>query len=395
MNTFIETLLREPRAPDPPPRFWFDWLLVIGFGLGALTELQLRDDVALPWVSLVWAWLAVTGVHIRRWQPLLAIVIGFGAGIPLNLATWWVGIEWDGLFSTACAILLPYTLLRWGSGREVVIGVLVILSGWAADVFVDFEGLDEAIAGVVFLMFPVIIGLTVRLQDRARRRELDRARLLEREQLARELHDSVAHHVSAIAIQAQAGRAVAANRPEVAMQVLATIETAASRTLEDMRGIVGALRGEGDIPLAPQPGIRDIPMLAGNRRTKPSISVELNGELDDLPPRVDASLYRLAQEAVTNALRHARHASWIEVRVEGSVDCVRLTIRDDGRGTEGSEHAASGFGLVGMAERVKLLGGTFQAGPAADGTAGNASPGGERPAGWVVNVEIPLVKDRS
>lgn len=378
MHPLIRTLLREPRAPEPPPRFWFDWLLVIGFGLGALSELLLRSDIALPPLSVCWTALVIAGVHIRRWQPLLAVLLAFGLGIVVNLAMLPAAVEGDPLYSTACAMLLPYTLLRWGSGREALAGTGVILVGWAVDVATDFSGIDEAIAGVVFLMFPVMIGLTVRLQDRARRRELDQARLLEREQLARELHDSVAHHVSAIAIQAQAGRAVAATQPEAAAAVLATIEESASRTLEDMRGIVSALRSGAEADLAPQAGVADIPALAADRHDGPSVQVELLGNFNGLSPQVDTSLYRIAQEAVTNALRHARQASLVEVRVAAEADCVRLTVRDDGCPDGDRDGVRPGFGLTGMAERTKLLGGTFVAGSRRD----------ER--GWRVEAVVPV-----
>src|SRR5690606_33694405 len=97
---------------------------------------------------------------------------------------------------------------------------------------------------------------------------------------------------------------------------------------------------------------------------------------DDVRPSVDAACFRLAQEAVTNALRHARHASRVDVRVEGDDEHVRLTVVDDGRDRDASTRSTSGFGLVGMAERAKLLGGTFDAGPRPDG-------------GWRVAATLP------
>ena len=190
-------------------------------------------------------------------------------------------------------------------------------------------------------------------------------KLLEREQLARELHDTVAHHVSAIAIQAQAGRTLAGSQPEAAVRALEVIEEAASRTLEELRGLVDALRQGEEPELAPQRGVADIARLAGTAGDGPAVEVELSGDLDGLRPLVGAAIYRIAQESITNAMRHARHATRVDVRVVADGDLVRLTVCDDGEA--GASDGASGYGLVGMTERAALLGGTLDAGPAAEG----------------------------
>jgi signal transduction histidine kinase len=379
MKENLTALLREPRAPDPPPRFWFDWLLVLGTAALAVLELALRSNLTLPLLSLLWVWLAAVGLHIRRWHPLTAVLLVFGAGMPLNLLVWWLAVPWEGLYSMVIALIIPYALCRWGSGREILVGVAVMLSTWAVDVATDFESVAEGLSGVVMLMLPVTIGTTVRLQDRARRRSLEEARLRERERLARELHDSVAHHVSAIAIQAQAGRVLAGSRPEALPDTLAAIEEAASRTLEDMRSILSALRSGDDAALEPLAGVQDVARLAAGTRSGPAVSVELDGDLAGLRPQVGSGLYRLAQESVTNARRHARNARSIAVRVQGLEDRVRLRVHDDGEAPSGAR--GSGFGLVGMAERVKLLGGSFHAGPSEEG-------------GWTVSAEIPKTGQR-
>jgi len=139
--------------------------------------------------------------------------------------------------------------------------------------------------------------------------------------------------------------------------------------------MVGALR-EGEEPdLAPQRGVADIERLAGTAGDSPRVDVELSGDLDDLRPSVGAAIYRLAQESITNAVRHARHATRIKVCVTGDDDSVRLTVADDGdAGSTG--RSSSGYGLVGMTERATLLGGTLEAGP-----------GTER--GWTVDAVLP------
>jgi signal transduction histidine kinase len=207
---------------------------------------------------------------------------------------------------------------------------------------------------------------------------MDQVKLLEREQLARELHDTVAHHVSAIAVRAQAGRVVAAADPDAALDALAVIEEEASRTLAEMRDMVGALRRGTDADLAPQGGVADIGRLADGAGHRPDVQVELSGELDGLRPSVDAALYRLAQESITNAVRHARHVTRIVVSVRGDADRVRLTVDDDGDTSAHDPRSSSGFGLIGMAERAKLLGGSLEAGPNRD-----------RDRGWTVQAVLP------
>ncbi len=181
--------------------------------------------------------------------------------------------------------------------------------------------------------------------------------------------------MSAIAFQAQAGRAMAAADPDRALAVLETIEEAASRTLEDMRAMVGVLRDGAEPDLAPQPGIDDVERLARDVGGWPRVGVHLSGDLDDLSPGVGAALYRIAQEAVTNALRHARNATCVTIEIGGEADRVRLTVHDDGDAV--TTHAPTpGFGLLGMTERTSLLGGTVQAGPAREG-------------GWTVEATLP------
>jgi signal transduction histidine kinase len=178
--------------------------------------------------------------------------------------------------------------------------------------------------------------------------------------------------VSAIAIRAQAGRTLAVSRPGAAVEALEVIEDAASRTLAELRAIVGALR-DGDEPdRTPQRGVADIARLAATT-DGPRVDVELSGDLDALRPMVGAAIYRIAQESITNAVRHARQATLIAVRVTGEDDCVRLVVRDDGEATAG---AAAGYGLAGMTERAALLGGTLEAGPSSG-------------RGWTVTAVLP------
>ena len=375
MRTAARSLWAEPRAPAPPTRVWRDWVLVAVLVPSAVLEVLLREDLAWPAVAIVIALVAISTLLWRRTRPLLAVAVAFGSiGVAAVAEIVWAD-EPVGLDTTICVVLLPYALLRWGAGREAAIGLAIILACCVAGIAADSPGALDAVFGTVFLLFPAALGASVRYQMSSRLREIDQVKLRERQQLARELHDMVAHHVSAIAIQAQAGRTVAAGRPEAAVRALEVIEEAASRTLAEMRTMVGVLR-DGDEPdRAPQRGVADIERLARDAAHGPRVDVELKGEFAALRPAVGAAMYRLAQEAITNALQHARHATRIDVHVAGEDDCVRLTVHDDGDARSG-DGSRSGYGLVGMAERAALLGGTLEAGP-----------GPER--GWTVNAVVP------
>lgn len=332
-------------------------------------EALARPDMAWRGVSLVAAVAVAFTLPWRRTHPLAMALLAFGTMSVIDVVALASDVEWDGLGSGVFLLLLLYAAGRWGSGRAVV-GTLAIISVPLVLTPVGGAPAGDVVGGTVVVLLAVAIGLGVRYQRTALAQQVDGARLREREELARELHDTVAHHVSAIAIQAQAGRALAATRPEVAVEALEVIEEEASRTLEEMRTMVGALRQGADAELVPQQGVADIERLASTTSTDvtagpagraPLVEVELSGDLGGLRPAVDAAVFRLAQEAVTNAIRHAQHADVVRVRVCGDADEVRLTVDDDGHGT--GAHGPGGFGLVGMAERAKILGGTMQAGP--------------------------------
>lgn len=369
----LRSLLAEPRPEAPPALVWRDGVLIAAVGASLAVEAGARDGFSVGPVAVVAAVLLAGGLLTRRTHPLASVAVVFG-GLMLTSIAALLGHATALPYSLAWVLVLPYSLLRWGSGRDAAVGLAVMVGAAALDLIAEFTGPLDATVGIAILLLPAALGASVRYRTNARQREVEQIKLLERQQLARELHDTVAHHVSAIAVQAQAGQAVAASDPSRAVEVLSVIEQAASRTLDEMRAVVGVLRSDAADDLVPQPGIADLPRLA-DVGGWPEVDVRLSGELDEPGPALDATVYRLAQEAVTNAIRHARRARRIEVVVTADAEHIHLTVTDDGEPRAG-DRSTPGFGLTGMSERVSLLGGTLEAGPAPE-------------AGWRVHAVLP------
>ncbi len=374
-NDALGSLWAEPRPTNPPDRGARDWALVAAFICWSVIEAALRQDMAPRPLLLLAALAAVAPLPLRHARPLVAAAVAFGLLTVLDIVRILTGSHGALPSSVSATLVLTYALFRWGSGREAAGGLGAMLVWLVITHVADPTSLADTVAGYAFFLFAAALGAAIRYRARIRIRDIDEAKTREREQLARELHDTVAHHVSGIAIQAQAGRAIAGSHPERAVEALAVIEDAATRTLTELRAIVGVLRASQPTEFAPQPGVAEVEQLATEGQTRPCVTVSLSGEFDDLSPAVGAAIYRLAQESITNARRHARHATQITVAVTGYVDGVRLTVDDDGSSGVGGR-APAGYGLVGMRERATLLGGTFDAGPAAE-------------RGWRVEAVLP------
>ncbi|MFC7616448.1 sensor histidine kinase [Actinokineospora soli] len=249
-----------------------------------------------------------------------------------------------------------------------MLGAAVLFGQVGLSAALGYLPLADALGGSVVLALAMASGAATRYRTRARTRELDQVKLLERERLARDLHDTVAHHVTAMAVRAQAGIATATADPRAAVDALRLIEAEAGRALDEMRGIVRILRADEPADLRPAP----LADLTGH--TGPAVAVDVVGDVDDLPGPLASALYRLAQEAVTNARRHARRATRVDVKVVVDRAEVRLEVTDDG---EPGPPGVPGYGLRGMSERASLLGGTCAAGP-------NAG------RGWTVTAVLPV-----
>lgn len=363
-------------AADPPGPSGRDRWLVAAVVVVATVEAFARDELVWPVVSVAVTVGLAFLLPWRRVRPLAVFVACFGTVSVVEAVSLLVDVDWEGLDTSAFMLVLPCALARWGSGRDVVLGIGVVAIPVALAAL-GGDPVGNLLGGSLVVLLSFAIGFAVRYSAELRTEEVAGLRSRERAELARELHDTVAHHVSAIAVQAQAGRVVAATRPDAAVEALGVIEEEATRALEEMRSMVGTLRDGDRADLRPQQGIRDLPRLERpSGATGPRVDVTIADGLDDVRPSVDAACFRLAQEAVTNALRHARHASLVEVRVDGDDEHVRITVVDDGQGGGVSTGAGTGFGLVGMAERAKLLGGTFDAGPGSD-------------SGWAVTATLP------
>jgi signal transduction histidine kinase len=320
-----------------------------------------------------------TTVAARRRYPAVAgIIAALIAEIvalawkPPNTASF--GIAW------LCSI---YALTVWTSTRAFAVGAAVLTVPTLASVAIH----GEPKGGTSFALSALAVMLLVRrvVGDRERRVEVaERERDLvareavveERARIARELHDVIAHHVSMIVLQAGAERRVLDGPSASTREVLETIEQTGRSALTEMRRLLGMLRGDANEPLTPQPGLSDLPTLIGQLRDAGlPVELQVEGEPGELPVGIELSAYRIVQEALTNALKHAGDAS-ATVHVRYGLDSLELEIIDDGAGTS-TPVGGGGHGLVGMRERVALYGGRLEA--------------GRRPSGgFAVSVLLPI-----
>ena len=323
--------------------------------------------------------LMASTVAVRRRHPATA-------GIAAALIADVVAIVWKPpntvSFGVAwlCSI---YALTVWTTPRLFAIGAAVL----ALPPLVAVAVRGEPKGGVSFTVITLIVMLLVRrvVGDRERRAQIaERERDLvareavveERARIARELHDVIAHHVSMIVLQAGAERRVLDGANASTREVLETVERTGRSALTEMRRLLGMLRGDANEPLTPQPGLTDVPVLVRQLR-EAGLPVELHveGERRELPVGIELSAYRIVQEALTNAIKHAGEAS-ASVNIRYGSDSLELEIADDGTGAS-KPVSSGGHGLVGMRERVALYGGRLDA--------------GRRPSGgFVVRVRLPI-----
>jgi signal transduction histidine kinase len=309
--------------------------------------------------------LATGSVAVRRRWPL---AVGLAVGWAYALQ---IGLVGDPQIIAAsvgwfCAL---YALTVWTPPRRFAIGTALLLLGFGADAAGPhgFAGGSAVFFGVVMLAVMLLVRRV--LGDRERRvqlaeRERDLAAreavVAERARIARELHDVVAHSVSVMVVQAQAGPRLPDE--ERVRDAFGSIETTGREALVELRRLLGVLRGgEEHAATAPQPGLASIEALVEQvREAGLRVDLRVEGEPAALPPGIDLSAYRIVQEALTNALKHAGRAE-AEVIVRYETAAVELEILDNGVGPH-TRANGSGHGLVGMRERVVLYGGLLEAG---------------------------------
>jgi signal transduction histidine kinase len=369
--------LRPARLRVDPVRL--DYAVAAVLTVVAQVEIWLGNEVHSHrlWGALI-VNVATLSVALRRRYPALV-----GTLVPVFDASQHA-LKRDpqivaGAIGYFCAL---YALAVWAPPRPFRAGLALIV---AAD-FASSAGPGGNVKNAVpFTVVTVAVTLLVRrvIGDREQRAELaERERdvaareavVEERARIARELHDVIAHNVSMMVVQAGAERRVV--QEGTTREVLETVEQIGRSALTEMRRLVGMLRSEVDNSLAPQPGLDDLATLAKQvREAGLPVELRVEGERRDLPAGIELSAYRIVQEALTNALKHAGDAR-AEVHVRYGPDSLELEIVDDGT-TPPASVSGGGHGLVGMRERVALYGGRLDAGRRASG-------------GFAVRVLLPI-----
>jgi signal transduction histidine kinase len=357
-----------------------DWTLAVLLTIVTQVAIWLGSDVTHHRLAAAVVAVGITApIAIRRRYPTLV-----GTGVPILAALdhdLWDAQSVGYPLATFCAL---YALTVWTPPRRFAVGFALVMAVWLG---FSLRGGEFPNDGVAFAVITAIVMLLVRrvVGDRERRAQLaERERDLaareavveERARIARELHDAIAHNVSMMVVQAGAERRVINQEHGATKEVLATIERIGRDALTEMRRLVGMLRSHGTDELAPQPGLNDLPTLVTQvGEAGLPVELELEGEPRQLPVGIELSAYRIIQEALTNALKHAGQAHAV-VRVRYGADSLELEIVDDGPGGQ-TPVASGGHGLAGMRERVALYGGRLDA--------------GRRPSGgFVVRVLLPV-----
>jgi signal transduction histidine kinase len=316
-------------------------------------------------VAAVASAIATLSVALRRRWPL-PVGVAVGWVVALELAVWGDPQIFSASIAYFCAL---YGLTAWTSRREFMLGVGLLLIPLPLDVVAPHgpggsSVLFTAVTLTVMLLIRVVLGdRERRVQFAERERDLTarEAIVSERARIARELHDVVAHSVSVMVVQAQAGPRLLAD-PEQASDVFSSIEATGKEALVELRRLLGVLRnGDEYAATAPQPGLESLDTLLGQvRDTGLRVDLRIEGDPVALPAGVDLSAYRIVQEALTNTLKHAGRAE-AEVIVRYDTGFVELEILDNGVGPQAHSNG-SGHGIPGMRERVALYGGALETG---------------------------------
>jgi signal transduction histidine kinase len=342
--------------------------------------------IAQTWGARYWlaggaAAVVLCVLALVRRQRMWAAVAGFGiAGLAIAAArVFHLPTEPGPAMALALAVLVgsavralppvPAGVLAAG-GLAVVCGAYL-----AARSFPGASGVVTM--NITAWLGAVTGGLALRLLDDRAAATTEEVRRDERLELARELHDVVAHHITGMLIQAQAAHVVARRNPGQVAESLNGIEAAGAEALRAMRRVVGLLRDTEDAPPA-SAGPEQLGVLVERfTREGPPVRLQVPDESAVWPPEVTSTVYRIVREALTNVARHAPHAHGVTVTVDQHPGGVTVEVIDDAPPGPARASHRGGYGLIGMRERVEALGGTLHAGSRAD-------------AGWSVLATLPI-----
>jgi len=364
-------------------RYWFDALIVAGLGVGlgiAVADQHTKNGPEGPlWFDVLAVIAFTTPLLARRRFPFkapLAMYVAFGAVSFVD------GRLVPSDFVALPAALAGLVVIGMYPDRSRAVAGLVIVQGIAVVVGHNDprqKGGDYLWLAIVFAVaWTVGFGIGGKFREvdeakeraeRAEREREERARRAvadERARIARELHDVIGHSVSVMTVQSSAVRRLLEPDQEKERAALLVVERTGREALAEMRRMVGVLRRPEEAPaLAPQPSLEQLERLVEQARDAGlPVELRIEGAPKQLPTGVDLTAYRLVQEGLTNALKHAR-AGHAEVLVRYSDGHVELTVSDDGPG--GGDGDKGGHGLVGMRERVSVYGGELEAGPRPEG----------------------------
>lgn len=361
-------------------------LVAVDFELGARLILDPDTDFILGALATAFVAIVVAGLALARSVMPIGVAVGsaFSVSLLASMVSVPVGSPALSLTETAAIIVLTISGIRGCARRGAIIVGAAALAVTLGGVLLRL-GFDVTFVLLALLLWGCSVagGLAGRYMLTKRESAVEAARRAERMELARELHDVVAHQVTGIVVQAQAAIAVAHSDRERVAEALESIEAAGAEALSGMRKMVRAMREEPDdrSPLTVQYALADIPALVERfdpGLTRTTLSFEEPHEA--IQPGVGESAYRVVREALTNVRRHAPEGS---TRVVVEASGGQLLIKIDNDGVRGGTRmpGSRGFGLTGMAERVAALGGTMSAGAVEDDT-------------WNVRVSLPMAAER-
>ncbi|MDL4821408.1 sensor histidine kinase [Actinomadura opuntiae] len=361
--------------------------LTIGFTAGsiAISIDQYHVDAGAAWPLGVL--MATPLVFAARWPLAAWRIAAIGLLVTVFVRHGDGFMPWPVTAILALVVILFFTGV--GCDRETTLGVgaVTIVGVLLPAVLLGMPGwFGMILAGVtaLALTFGDAVGgrrsaeQELRLREEQHRQDLARQAVLEeRARIARELHDVVAHHMSVIAMQAEAAPFKIPDLPDAARETFGVVRDAAREALTETRRVVGLLRSDDEgAERAPSPGLDRLDELAAAARNSGlSVATAVVGMPRPLDAGVDLSAYRIVQESLSNAARYAP-GSRVHVEIRYGPRALAVTVADDGARRAPDASEGGGHGLVGMRERVTMLGGELSAGP-------------RDPAGWAVAAELP------